>query len=47
MEKIYTKHRRGYKLAKAKPETIKFLLDYSKSLDITEANGIKFETNLN
>ncbi|MFS4455710.1 hypothetical protein [Maribacter sp. 2304DJ31-5] len=48
MENIYVKRNDDKcKLVKAKPETIKFLLDYSKSLKITEAKGIKFEGNLN
>ncbi len=47
MEKIYVKNKNKCKLAKAKPETIQFLLNYSKSLIITEADGIKFETNMN
>lgn len=47
MEKIYAKKKDQCKLVKAKPETIDFLLSYSKSLKITEAKGIKFESNLN
>jgi len=47
MEKIYAKNQDRCKLAKAKPETVKFLLDYSKSLEINEAQGIKFESNMN
>ncbi len=47
MENIYTKNQKDCKLIKSKPETVKFLLDYSKSLKITEAKGIKFESNLN
>lgn len=47
MEKIYVKNKNKCKLVKTKPETIQFLLNYSKSLKITEANGIKFETNMN
>ena len=47
MEKIYIKNKNTCKLAKAKPETIQFLLNYSKSLKITEVDGIKFETNMN
>lgn len=47
MEKIYQSKRNNCKLVAAKPETIKFLLDYSKSLKVTEAKGIKFESNLN
>jgi hypothetical protein len=47
MEKIYVKNKSNCKIVKAKPETIQFLLNYSKSLKITEANGIKFESNMN
>lgn len=47
MEKIYTKSQKECELIKAQPETIQFLLNFSKSLKITEAKGIKFESNLN
>lgn len=47
MEKIYTKKQDKCKLVQAKPETVQFLLSYSKSLKITKAKGIKFETNMN
>ena len=47
MEKIYVKNQTKCKIVKAKPETIQFLLNYSKSLKITEVNGIKFESNMN
>lgn len=47
MEKIYLKKQDQCKLVEAKPETVQFLLNYSKSLAITEAKGIKFESNLN
>ena len=47
MEKIYVKNKSKCKIVKSKPETIQFLLNYSKSLKITEANGIKFESNMN
>ncbi|MEE1977079.1 hypothetical protein V1I91_13415 [Maribacter cobaltidurans] len=47
MEKIYQTKKNQCKLVSAKPETIKFLLDYSKSLKVTEAKGIQFESNLN
>ena len=46
MEKIYTEDNNST-IVKAKPETIKFLLSYSKSLEITEAKGLQFESNLN
>lgn len=47
MEKIYTKDYNKCTLVKAKPETIEFLLAFSKSLKITEVNGLHFESNLN
>ncbi|WP_281543038.1 hypothetical protein [Maribacter aestuarii] len=47
MEKIYANKKGKCKLVKAKPETINFLLSYSKSLNITKAKGIEFESNLN
>lgn len=47
MEKIYLKNQDTCKLAKAKPETVQFLLSYSKSLKITKAKGIKFESHMN
>ncbi len=36
MEKIYTKHNKDCNLVKAQPQTVEFLLNYSKSLKITE-----------
>ena len=47
MEKIYQTKKNKCKLVSAKPETIKFLLDYSKSLKVTEAKGMQFDSNLN
>ena len=47
MEKIYTKQNKDCKLVKAQPHTVEILLNYSKSLQITEVKGIKFESNLN
>ena len=47
MEKIYTKHTKDCTLVKAQPQTVEFLLNYSKSLKVTEVKGIKFESNLN
>lgn len=47
MEKIYAKKNNKGTLITAKPETVEFLLAYSKSLKITEAKGIQFESNLN
>jgi len=47
MEKIYRKQNKACTLVKAQPQTVDFLLNYSKSLVITEAKGLKFEGNLN
>ncbi len=47
MEEIYIKKLDECKLIKTKPETIQFLLNYSKSLKITEVKGHKFESNMN
>lgn len=47
MEKIYTKKQDKCKLVKAKPETVSFLLNYSKALKITKAKGMTFESNMN
>ncbi|CAM4260813.1 hypothetical protein [Zobellia nedashkovskayae] len=47
MGKIYATESDKHKSAKASPSTIKFLLDYSKALEITEADGLQFESNLN
>lgn len=47
MEKIYTKKKNNSKIIAASPETVDFLLAYSKSLEITKVKGITFESNLN
>lgn len=47
MEKIYSDNQNVCKLAKACPETIQFLMNYSKSLNIITYNTIQFENNLN
>lgn len=47
MEKIYSENQYKCKLAKASPDTIKFLIGYSKSLQIVEYGDIQFENNLN
>ncbi|MEL6918904.1 MAG: hypothetical protein AAFO99_14390 [Bacteroidota bacterium] len=47
MEKIYSRERNTCKLSTACPETIQFLLDFSKSLQILDYKGMKFENNLN
>lgn len=47
MAKLYSTQLEPSKEVKAKPETIDFLLAYSKALTITEAEGLQFENNLN
>ncbi|MBU2996142.1 hypothetical protein KO500_06840 [Cellulophaga baltica] len=47
MEKIYTENQNACKLAKASPETVKFLMSYSNSLHIVDYNNLQFENNLN
>ena len=47
MENIYTKRTKDCTLVKAQAQTVDFLLNYSKSLVITEVKGLKFEGNLN
>ncbi len=47
MEKIYSTSKTKCKLVKAQPQTIDFLLNYSKSLKVINAKGIQFESNLN
>jgi len=47
MEKIYTTHNQKCDLINASSETIRFLLDFSKSLHIVEHGSMKFENNLN
>ncbi|WP_273567054.1 hypothetical protein [Maribacter halichondriae] len=47
MEKIYTKHVGKNKFFKACPETVRFLLDYSRSLHVLEHEEFQFESMLN
>ncbi|MFT5942388.1 MAG: hypothetical protein ACI9AV_001222 [Sediminicola sp.] len=47
MERIYSTKRNTCKLAKACPETIQFLMNYSRSLQILEYKNMQFENNLN
>jgi len=47
MKKINTKPSKDCKLVKTQIQTVEFLLNYSKSLKITEIKGLKFESNLN
>ena len=47
MENTRTTQENTCKLIKAKPETVDFLLAFSKSLHITNTDGLQFERNLN
>ena len=47
MEEIYFYIQDNCKLIKASEHRIDFLQAYSKSLRITEVEGVHFETNLN
>jgi hypothetical protein len=47
MEKIYANKTKDCKLVKSKPQTVQFLLNYSKSLEVAEVDGIKIEINKN
>ncbi|MFK5972473.1 MAG: hypothetical protein QM485_04255 [Flavobacteriaceae bacterium] len=47
MEKIYTKHFESCKLFTACPQTVRFILDYSRSLHVLDYRGFKFESILN
>ncbi len=47
MEKIYSTQQKDNTLIKAQPQTVQFLLDYSKSLHISKTDGLTFENNLN
>lgn len=43
MEKIYPKKQESCKLVQARPETIRFLLDYSKALSVVEYKNMEFD----
>lgn len=47
MEKIYSEYPNACKLAISSQETVKFIMSYSKSLQVTEYQEIQFETILN
>ncbi|MEM8509852.1 MAG: hypothetical protein AAF717_18615 [Bacteroidota bacterium] len=49
MEEIYSKAEipRTCKIAKARPETISFLLAFSKSYEVATYKNLKFERTLN
>ena len=46
MEKIYSEEQTA-RMAKTGAETIKFLLDYSKSFRVVDYQGTQFDTILN
>ncbi len=47
MAQIYSENPDKCKLVKTRSETVKFLLSYSKSLNIVKHKGTTFENNLN
>ena len=47
MEHLYIQEKNQCELVKTRPNRIRFLLDYSKSLNIIEHDGVTFESNLN
>ncbi|KKN38654.1 hypothetical protein LCGC14_0751330 [marine sediment metagenome] len=47
MEKIYSENLEKGKSITTRPETVQFLLSFSKSLHIVEYQDMKFENNLN
>ena len=47
MEHLYTQYQDRCKLVKTGQNRIKFLMDYSKSLNIMIHKGMTFENNLN
>ncbi len=47
MEQIYSKQKNQCTLIQSKPETVRFLLDYSKSLRIQKFKGMTIEHNMN
>jgi hypothetical protein len=47
MEQIYPSKTDSCQLVSSSEETVRFLLDYSKSLSIVSSRGMTFESNLN
>jgi hypothetical protein len=47
MERIYSENLEKGKNIKAKPETVQFLLGFSKSLHIVKYQNFRFENSLN
>ncbi|MEM8999652.1 MAG: hypothetical protein AAGB24_05260 [Bacteroidota bacterium] len=47
MEEIYSEEQQLCKITKARPETVQFLLRFSKSLQVVDYKNIIFERTLN
>ncbi len=47
MEEVYSEAPKTCKIAKARPETISFLLAFSKSYEVATYKNLKFERTLN
>lgn len=47
MEKIYSEHQKECTLVRSGAETVRFLLNFSKSLRVMEYQDLKFESILN
>jgi len=47
MEKIYSENLEKGKIVKARPETVNFLLSFSKQFHIVEYYKFRFENSLN
>ena len=47
MEEIYSEEQKICKITNARPETVRFLLGFSKSMHIVDYRNMKFETILN
>ena len=44
MEEIYSEEQKICKITKASPETIRFLMGFSKALEVSDYKYMKFET---
>jgi len=47
MEEIYSDHTEVCTLIKTKPQTVNFILNYSKALHVQKLKGLTIEHNLN
>ena len=47
MEEIYSEEQKICKITKARPETVKFLLGFSQSLQVIDYKNMQFEATLN